>query len=279
MIKTGSYEIFILESGRFALDGGAVFGLIPKPLWSKLVQPDERNRITMSLTTPLVIGRNRKILIDTGVGSKLEEKLRKIYKIDFNFDVRKALKDVGIEPEEITDVVVTHLHFDHVGGCLEVEGGQFRPVFPRARYFIQRKQLEWAKSPTELDRASFIRENFMPLIDLGVAEVVDGEFQLYDGIKVFVTNGHTPGQQHVLVEDSINSVFFVADLIPMSYHIPTTWITAFDLFPVELVKEKKRFLTAAYKNNWILVFPHDPDVRAVRIEPGQKYFEVKEVIE
>jgi len=279
MLKIKNYEIHLLESGRFALDGGAVFGVIPKPLWSRKVDVDEENRVTMSLTTPVIIGKDRKILIDSGVGNKLEEKLKKIYKVDFNYDIEKSLTDFGIKPQEITDVIITHLHFDHVGGCVKQIDGRYIPSFPNARYYVQRKQFDWANNPTELDRASFMKENFMPLLENNVLDIIDGEFYLTSDIVVYVTDGHTPGLQHVFIRDSENPVFFASDLIPMSHHIPTTWITAFDLFPVDLIKEKKYYLDQAARNNWTIIFPHDPYIKAVKVKKGEKYFEISEIIE
>jgi glyoxylase-like metal-dependent hydrolase (beta-lactamase superfamily II) len=263
----GSYTIQILETGRMAMDGGAVFGPIPKALWQKKVATDEFNRVAMVTRSILISSGGRRILVDTGLGNHLQEKLRKIYRIEAGSDnLATALNDAGCQPDEITDVILTHLHFDHTGGALNFARDEPLPAFPNAVYHVQRSNFDWANTPCEIDRASYIRRNFYPLFEMGKLHLLDGETEIFPGIELLTSDGHTPGQQHVLIHDDRTPVFFCGDLFPTVFHLPTAWISAYDLQPLKLIEEKKRIVQRVVDENWRIIFPHDPAIAAAFIE-------------
>ena len=195
-VKIGSYELHSIETGRFSLDGGAMFGSVPKPLWEKTNPADERNRIELASRSLLIVGNGRKILVDNGCGSKWSPKLADIYKIDTSrFELRRSLAQAGVQPEEITDVILTHVHFDHAGGSTFLENGELKPTFPNAKHYVQKAHWDWAMNSTEKDRASFMADDFMPLHERGMLQFIDGERELFPGISLLVVNGHTTAQQ------------------------------------------------------------------------------------
>jgi len=266
VIKVGQYQAFILETGEFWLDGGAVFGIIPKALWSKRVPSDERNRVRLAVRCLLLVGADRIILVDTGLGDRYNAKLQEIYRINpAGRTLRGALSETDVSPEAVTDVVITHLHFDHCGGALEYLDGEARPVFPHAVYHVQRANYAWALKPCALDRNSYIPANFLPLETMGRLRLLDGTAELAPGIQMLVTHGHTPGLQSVLVHDPAQPLFFGADLFPCSNHLQPIWISAFDLDPVRMVADKQHFLTRIPAENWRLVFPHDPQIAVAAV--------------
>lgn len=279
MIKTDNYNIYILETGRFAMDAGSVFGTIPKVLWKDKVKTDRENRYTLALRSILIIGHEKKILVETGIDQSINPKLREIYKVDKSeYSLQTALAEHNIGLNEITDVINTHLHFDHSGNNTISKDGKIMPKFPKARYHIQKEQFDWAKSPTDLDGTSFNKDYFMPLMENGVLNIIDGEVELFDDIKLFITRGHSPGQQQILIQDKESPVFICGDLFPTHYHIKTPWITSFDLFPVEQLNEKKKFHNMVLKNNWKIIFPHDPDIKIAKLSGGDKFPKVNKII-
>ncbi|HMA61730.1 MAG TPA: MBL fold metallo-hydrolase [bacterium] len=273
MLKAGQYEVYILETGRFALDAGVVFGLIPKALWSKKIETDSKNRMEMALRSILIKSDDRKILVETGAGNLLGDKMRQIYKVDYtNYSLEKALQNIGLDFEDITDVINTHLHFDHCGGNVIRENGQIQPAFPNATYYVQKDHYNWVQSPSILDRNSFLPLNYKSLYDDGLLKLIDGPEEIFPGIESLISNGHTPGQQHVLINDDQQPVFFCADLFPLHYNVKTTWISSLELFPVDFVKEKKEIVQKAWEGNWRVIYPHDPKVKISRIKKlGAKY--------
>ena len=201
-MKIGSYELHAIETGRFALDGGAMFGVVPRPLWEKSNPPDERNRIAMAARALLLVGDGRKILVDTGNGDKFDQKFGSIYKIESSRSTMIAsLARHNLTPDDITDVILTHVHFDHAGGATCREGDRVVPAFPRATYYLQRMHWDAALHPSERDRASFIQDDFIPLHDAGVLKFIDGEREILPGIRVRIVNGHTTALQCPLVSD------------------------------------------------------------------------------
>ncbi len=276
-MRIGAYECFPVEAGRFALDGGAMFGVVPRGMWSRTNPPDDRNRIDMAARCLLLVGNGRKILIDNGNGSKWPPKLTDIYRLDTSrYDLVSSLRQAGVTPADITDVVLTHLHFDHAGGSTVRSDGALVPAFPNARYYVQRAQWEQALKPTEKDRASFMPDDYLPLRDHGVLELVDGEFELFPQVSLHVMNGHTAAQQLVRVSDGKTTLLFCCDLLPMTSHIPLPYIMAYDLRPLVTLEEKKKILARAVDENWILFFQHDPVTaagRAVRTEKGYAFGE------
>jgi len=274
-MRFGNYECFTVETGSFELDGGAMFGVVPKILWERKIPANEKNLIPMQARSLLIQGKGKNILIDTGIGDKLSEKLKKIYKVDLdsaNIDI--SLSKLGVTRSDITDVIITHLHFDHAGGSTSIMDGKAVPTFQNAEYYIQKKQWEIANNPSARDRASYMEENFMPLEEAGVLNLIDGPQEIFEGIDIIVTNGHTRGQQHPLVKDKTKSLFFCADLIPTSAHLPAAWNMAYDNFPMTLIDEKQKIITRALKEGWILFFQHDPCIAAATIKQTENNIEI-----
>lgn len=274
-MKAGKYQIHVLNSGLFKLDGGAMFGIIPKPLWERTNPPDELNRIQMAARNLLLVNGNRKILVDTGMGDKWNEKSRKIYDINNSeFTLQGELQKLKINSDEITDVILTHLHFDHTGGSTEYENGKIVPAFPNAKYYVQKKNFDWAMNPSERDRGSYIKENFLPLYEAGVLNFVEGEETFDDEIEFIVFNGHTFAQQLVKISDSTNTFLFCCDLFPTTSHIPLPYVMGYDLQPLITVEEKKRILKKAVDENWKLIFEHDADTVFATVAVDEKGYKI-----
>ena len=270
-MRIGPYELHAIETGRFALDGGAMFGVVPRPLWEKTNPPDEKNRITLAARALLLKGNGRTILIDTGNGAKFNEKLTSIYRIDMaEFDLVSSLARLGIAPADVTDVILTHLHFDHAGGATTLANGEAVPTFPRARYCVQREHWLAAQHPTERDKASFFTEDFMPLHDRGVLDFTEGEGEILPGVRVAIVHGHTAALQCPLISDGRTSLLYCADLVPTASHVPLAWIMAYDLRPLVTLEEKRRLLGRAVEEGWILFFEHDAALAAARLARTDK---------
>ena len=285
-LKIGPYSVKPAPTGVFGLDGGAMFGTVPRVLWQKSNPPDEHNRIRMEARALLLISPDRKILIDCGVGAdftekygdKLGPKFAEMYAVDSSSgSLASSLARAGVRFEDITDVVLTHLHFDHAGGATTWREGQLRPTFPNARYYVQRANLEAARKPNPREKASYYGANFEPLIEAGVLEILDGPVQdLLPGVSVGISDGHTRGQQWVKVSDGTETLVYCADLIPTSSHVRVPWIMGYDLHPLQIMDEKRTLLTQAAAEGWYLFFEHDPDVDAAKVEANRDDFAVKE---
>ena len=274
-MKVGSWEVSVLEGERFRLDGGAMFGVVPKPLWSRSHPPDARNRIQMVTRCLLARGEGRVVVVDTGMGDDWTEKERDIYAIENGRrSIIAALAERRVAPDEVTDVVFTHLHFDHAGGA--VTRGE--PTFRRARHHIQREHLEWALHPTERDRRSFREETFVPLRDAGLLALASGPGEILPGIAVEPTRGHTIGHQVVRIGEGEGSVGFCGDLIPTAAHLPSPWVMSYDLQPVVTMQEKNDLLARAADGQWILVMEHDPDCAAVTVGRDEDRFVRSETV-
>ncbi|HWP81632.1 MAG TPA: MBL fold metallo-hydrolase [Bacteroidota bacterium] len=274
-MKIGSYEIHPLETGRFALDGGAMFGIVPYVFWSKTNPPDDRRRIDLAARCLLIRGNGRVILVDDGNGSKFSDKLKDIYKLDNSRDdLLKSLKRHGLTPDDVTDVILTHLHFDHAGGSTTRINGEVVPTFPNATYYVQKKHWELAQSPTEKDRASFMSEDYLPLMDHGVLELVEGEFEIFPGIELVVCNGHTNAQQLPKISDGKQTLLFCCDLVPTVSHVPLPYVMAYDIRPLITIEEKKKIFSRAYEEKWLLFLEHDPNVEAITLKSTEKGFAV-----
>ncbi len=271
LIQIGTYKISLIETGDFKLDGGAMFGVVPKPLWSRVAPADELNRIEMTMRCLLIETDGRKILVDAGVGDKDDAKFKDIFAIDFERNtLEKSLTARGIKPDEITDLIYTHLHFDHAGGSTRLDGKDPVPLFPNARHFVQRRQHQHALTRSERDRASYIDANYEPVNRAGLLEFVDGATEFLPGIELLVTNGHTPALQMIKISDGQTTLWYPTDLIPMSAHIPLPYIMGYDLFPLTTLEDKKRLLPRAADEKWIVVFEHDPHVKACRITKNER---------
>lgn len=278
--KIGPYTLHLLETGEFALDGGAMFGVVPKTLWEKTNPADSSNRIDMALRIMLIQGQGKNILVDTGAGEKWDEKYKKIYRIDHTrYSLEKALEQLHLDPSDITDVIISHLHFDHAGGCTYKKNDHLEIMFPNATHYVQKEQWDWANRPTEKDKASFLQENIFPLKSAKL-KILNGEKEIYPGIHILISHGHTKSQQIVKVIDGKNTVLYCADLIPTSSHIPIPYVMGYDLMPLITMEEKRTLLEQAVRDNWILCFEHDPKIGAATVmkDSSSGRFSLKEVI-
>jgi methylmalonyl-CoA epimerase len=254
----GNLELVSLHDGVFHLDGGAMFGVVPKALWAGVAPPDDRNRITMAMR-PLLVRGARTMLIDAGLGDKEDTRFHEIYGVDRRRHLDHALAEAGIGAEDIDLVLATHLHFDHAGGFTTRDAqGRVRPRFPRARYVIRRGEWEDATHPHERNRASYRPDNFLPLMDAGVVEFVDEDQTIMPGVRVRRTGGHAPNHQIVTIESGGRHAAFVADLMPTAAHVPPAWIMGYDLFPMETLAVKKAFLEEAAARQTLVFLEHDP---------------------
>lgn len=257
----GPYTLHTIETGRFRLDGGAMFGIIPKPLWERKIPADERNRIPLHMRCLLLEGAGRVILIDAGLGDTYDRKFADIFAVDHDYaELRRSLREVGVRPEEVTDVVLTHLHFDHCGGCTTRREGRLQLTFPNARHHVQRTHWDWARSPNRREQGSFLDENLEPLAASEQLHLADGNGELFPGVEVLVVNGHTEGQQLVKVAGSEGTLLFAADLFPTTAHLRDVWIMAYDVRPLVSLEEKETVLERALREGWSLFFEHDPEV-------------------
>ena len=252
-----------------------MFGVVPWVFWSKLNVPDERQRIELAARCWLIQGAGKNILVDDGNGSKWTDKLKDIYRLDNSkADLISSLKKEGLSPEDITDVILTHLHFDHAGGSTVTSNGELIPTFPHAKYYVQKKHWQLSQNPSDKDRGSFMRDDFVPLKDHGVLELVEGEFEIFPGIELIVCNGHTDSQQLPKISDGKTTMLFCCDLIPTTSHIPWPYVMAYDVRPLVTIEEKKKILTRAYEEKWILFLEHDPSTSAITLKPTEKGFAV-----
>ena len=270
-MKIGDYDLHPIETGRFALDGGAMFGVVPRTLWEKKNPPDGKNRIPMATRSLLLRGNGRTILIDVGNGTKFDDKLTSIYRMDISeFELHRSLARLGVSASDITDVVLTHLHFDHTGGATYRENNELKPAFPNATYYVQREHWNAAMQTSERDRASFFPDDFMPLNERGVLQFTEGEGEIFPGIGFRVVHGHTAALQCPLISDGQTTLLYCADLIPLAAHVQLPWIMAYDLRPLVTLEEKRRILNQAADEHWVLFLEHDPLVTAVRVKPTDR---------
>lgn len=257
-MKIGKYKLTFLETGTFGLDGGAMFGIIPKPLWQKNTLADENNRITLGARCLLLESDSKKILVETGMGDHWDAKFMSIYNVDFSSNnLDKSLANYGLKNDDITDVILTHLHFDHTGGSTKLIDGKFVPAFPNAKYHVQKEHFNWALNPTDRDKGSFIPHTFIPLYENGMLNFSDGDSYFDDELQFLTINGHTISQQMLKLSDSSNTFLFCADLIPTMHHIPIPYVMGYDIQPLHTVEEKQKYLKLAVDENWKLIFGHD----------------------
>jgi glyoxylase-like metal-dependent hydrolase (beta-lactamase superfamily II) len=261
-IRLGGFELISLSDGLFRLDGGAMFGVVPKPLWERRAPADERNRISLGLRPLLVRTGRHTVLIDGGIGGKMSAKEQDIYAIDRRPGIEASLAAAGVAPDDIDVVIATHLHFDHVGGLTRREGDRVVPMFPRARHSVRRAEWEDATHPHERNRASYLPENFVPLREAGVVDFHDEDGEIVPGISVRRTGGHTMHHQLVLVESEGRRAAFVADLMPTTAHVDDPWIMGYDLYPMDTLAYKKRFVREAIDGEYVIFFEHDPRIAA-----------------
>jgi glyoxylase-like metal-dependent hydrolase (beta-lactamase superfamily II) len=272
--RLGDLTLDLLRDGRFRLDGGAMFGVVPKPLWEKKAAPDPRNRIDLALRPLLVRGGGRTTLVDTGIGEKWDAKHRDMYAIERAPGIERELQAAGVAAEEVDLVVNTHLHFDHAGGnTVRAADGTLRLAFPRARYVVQRGNLlEEALAPNELRRASYLPENFAPVRDAGRFDLVEGDREVAPGISVVVTGGHQKWHQAVMIESRGERAIFFGDLVPTAAHVNPPFIMAYDHYPLETLAKKKDLLGRAADEGWLVLLEHEPETPAGRVfRDGERF--------
>lgn len=279
----GDYRLTLLPVGRFALDGGAMFGLIPKPLWEKQIPADSLNRIPLALTCLLIEHGEEKCILDTGAGNKFSPKYREIYDIRAGATIDALLHEaLGIRPEAITKLLFTHLHFDHAGGATRYdESGRLVSTFPNAETIAHAGEWEEATHPTLRSRASYLEENLLPLRESGKLRLLEGsENEILPGLFLRVTGGHTKYHQVLLLDTPEGGFIYWGDLIPTRHHLKIPYVMAYDLYPVETMAMKEALLHEAVEKNWISVFEHDPDLAACRLayNHGERCFSVGEAL-
>ena len=278
-MKIGKYDLYSVETSEFGLDGGAMFGIIPKPVWEKKVPADELNRVNMVTRSLLLVSDEKKILIDTGNGTKWEEKYKQIYDINTDkYNIEKSLGKYGFNSEQITDVICTHMHFDHIGGNTKIKSGEVVPTFPNAKYWISEENWKLANHPSQKDAGSFVEHDWKVLAENQMIEIIDGREPFIEGIETFVTNGHTPGLLHPIVSDGSNKLFYGADIFPMVAHIPIPWVMAYDVQPVVTMEEKQKLLQKMEREDWILFFEHDPHIQACSVHKDGKHYKLNKEI-
>jgi glyoxylase-like metal-dependent hydrolase (beta-lactamase superfamily II) len=264
-MRLGDIEILHIHSGNFYLDGGAMFGVVPKPLWEKKSPPDSRNRIRLAANSLLVRTPNKNILIETGNGTKWTPKLRDIYAIDEGDPLTRNLAAADVNPSQVDLVINTHLHFDHAGGNTKLLDDHAVPSFPNAQYIVQADEFAHAANPTERDRASYFEDNFLPMRQSGQWKLISGDTEILPGISVVRIPGHNTSIQAVKLTGGGRTVFFVADLFPTRHHLPLAWIMAYDLYPLQTLETKRKWMRTIVEDGWIVVFGHDPDVPAATL--------------
>lgn len=256
-------KLQVIHAGNFMLDGGAMFGVVPKSIWQKINPPNELNLCNWAMRCLLIETGNRKILIDTGMGNKQDPKFFGHYHLNGEHSLHKSLADIGLTTADITDVLLTHLHFDHVGGAVKKEGDALLPAFENATYWSSNRHWQWAIEPNEREKASFLKENILPLQQAGCLKLVDAVEEgliAFDGlpdIQLRFAYGHTNAMMLPQIAINGRTVVYMADLLPSAGHIPLPYVMAYDMFPLKTLQEKKAFLQEACDKDYILFFEHD----------------------
>ena len=278
----GTLKCHSLESGTQCLDGGAMFGVVPKPLWSRRITPDDRNRIPLAMRCLLIEHPDGLVLIDTGLGNKEDAKFRDIYGVDNagpggRTRLEAALAETGVAPADVRWVINTHLHFDHAGGNTWEEQDQngvavggAKLTFPNATYVVQWGDLDFARHPNERTRASYLPHNFEPVAEAGKWRLLHGDVDVLPGVSVRVTPGHVPYHQSVLLRSGGETLFYLADVMPTRHHLPLAWIMGYDLEPLRTLESKRKLVREALEEEWLLFFEHDPDIVMGRVGEGEK---------
>jgi len=275
-LKLGDIELHILSDGHILLDGGAMFGVIPKPMWEKKMPPDARNRITLGLNCVLIHAAGKRILVETGAGDKMNAKLRAIYGLD-GPRLADSLRDYGLQPEDIDIVIDTHLHFDHCGGNTRVEKDKVIATFPNARYYAQKGEYDHALHPTERDQASYFQENFVPIHEAGRLTLLESDATIIPGIEVIRVPGHNADMQCVKITGGEKTAFCFADLIPTTAHLPLPWIMGYDLYPLTTLANKKEWIPKVVREGWLALFVHDASVPAAYLREREGQWEAEPV--
>jgi glyoxylase-like metal-dependent hydrolase (beta-lactamase superfamily II) len=268
-MQLGNFQLTTISGGRYWIDGGTMFGVVPRKLWARVFPPDDQNRIAQATNCVLVQTGDQNVLIDTGYGSKLDEKQRRIFDAEAGDPLIESLHAQGLSAEQIDVVVLSHLHFDHAGGATQRHDGRLKPTFPQARYVVQRR--EWVNATAEYPelRGAYPPENLLPLSSLkdsGRLQFIDGDGAILPGIRTQVTGGHTEGHQAIFIESGGEAAVFLGDLCPSSRHLPTLWNMAYDVDTLQTRRTKPALLGQIADNGWWALLDHDPDAAAIRIQ-------------
>jgi len=277
VIELGDVRVHLLKDGSFALDGGAMFGVVPRALWEKTDPPDAKNRVRLGLNIALIETGGKRVLVDTGMGDKWNEKERSIYGIDRSTTLLDSLGALGLTPDDIDVVVNTHLHFDHAGGNTRIADGKLAPTFPKARYVVQMGEWEDATHPNERNRASYLEPNFVPIAEARQLETVQGQAEVAPGVHVVPVGGHTAYHQMVIVEGGRQALVIPTDVVPTASHLPLAYIMGYDLFPVGTLEAKRRVLKDAAERGSTLLFYHDPRIPLGKIKLEKDRYVLSEV--
>jgi len=276
----GPFTLYSIETGRFRLDGGAMFGVVPKTLWSRQIEADDKNRIPMAMRCLLITSDNtgKVYLVDDGCGTKFNNKYEKIYSLDHGHsNLIDSLSYHGFKPEDISDLILSHLHFDHCGGTTYYdESGELRHTFPNAAYQVPEKHWETANHPNAREKASFFKENLEPLESSGRLNLVGENHTYEEGLSAIPVNGHTISQQLPKIEADGKTLLFAADLLPTHIHVPLPWVMGYDMYPVQTLDEKERILNKAVENNWYFFLEHDAHEEVVTVGKEDGKFSVKD---
>ncbi|MEO9004404.1 MAG: MBL fold metallo-hydrolase [Ginsengibacter sp.] len=272
-------KLYCINAGYFKLDGGAMFGVVPKSMWEKLNPPDDNNMCNWAMRCMLIEDEGRLILIDTGMGHKQSEKFFGYYFLNGDDTLERSLKKYGFSKEDITDVFLTHLHFDHCGGAIDKVGENLLPAFKNATYWSNEKHWQWATQPNDREKASFLKENIMPIKECGRLKFVDIQegIQFAKNINVRFVNGHTQSMMLPQIKYKNRTIVYMADLLPSAAHIPIPYVMAYDTRPLETLIEKKLFLTEAQQNDYILFFEHDAKIECCNLQLTEKGIRSKDI--
>ncbi|MBX9570195.1 MAG: MBL fold metallo-hydrolase [Candidatus Obscuribacterales bacterium] len=259
-MKFGDFEISIIRESTFKLDGGAMFGVVPKALWANVASADAANRVELSCNLLFIQTPNGNVLIETGMGPRWSEKERARYDLKTLIDHNNVLESIGLSNTDVSAVVLSHLHFDHVGGACVDRDGKLSPTFPKAKYYTQKGELEFAYKANARAQASYREADFKTLLDNNMLIALEGDHEILPGIKVHVSGGHTSHHQIITFESNGNHGVYFGDIIPTQSHLPPPWVMGYDHYPLETCDIKSRWLATAANKNWLVVFDHEPGV-------------------
>jgi glyoxylase-like metal-dependent hydrolase (beta-lactamase superfamily II) len=272
-------NLYVIETGMFKLDGGAMFGVVPKSIWNKLNPADENNMCPWALRCLLIEDGNRRILVDTGMGDKQDKKFFSYYFMHGDDTLDKSLAKNGFGAEDITDVILTHLHFDHCGGAINKEGDKLLPAFPNATYWSNEKHWTWATEPNDREKASFLKENILPIQESGKLKMIEVSVltPFSENVSIRFAYGHTEAMMLPQINYNGRTIVYMADLLPAAAHIPIPYVMAYDMFPLTTLLEKKAFLEEAVVNDYVLMFEHDPTIAFCTIHRTERGIRMKDV--
>ena len=270
-------KLYAINTGHFKLDGGAMFGVVPKSIWNKSNPADQNNMCSWALRCLLIEDGNRLILIDNGMGNKQDEKFFGYYYLHGNDTLQKSLNKYGFEMDDITDMVLTHLHFDHCGGSIKYNSNKtnLKPAFKNAKYYCNEKHWNWATQANSREKASFLKENILPIKESGQLNFIDSQSTLITDLSFIEVNGHTEGMMLPIIKYKESTLAYMADLIPSVGHLPIPFVMGYDVRPLETLKEKELILKTALDNDWTLFFEHDPTIECIKLERTEKGIRAK----